>query len=137
MPTAASDRAFSAPPSIHNVSALYVWNPAFVVNNNTGNWVPFSTTGTNGALTPAPYTYTTTVANLVGTGHTIIPVTAKAWSVSVISGAVWVKGVGPILPGASLGGGGFDGRGTMASTIAVGGTGAGASAVNALVVYDA
>ncbi len=95
-------------------------------------------TGTiTGNVTPISYGYTTTVASIVGTGQVLVPVGAKAWSVSVISGAIWVKGIGPLLPGASLGGGGFDGRGSMVDPIAIGGTGAGASSVNALVVYDA
>lgn len=137
MPTQASNRAYSAPPSVPSISMGFSYDPNVVINGGTGWWVPNSVSGNGLAVTPVASTFTSIVTGLIGTGQIILPLSTKQWSVSVVSGAAWIKGSGPILPGTNIGGGGFDGRSTMASTIAIGATGSSTSTPLVLVAYDA
>ncbi len=90
----------------------------------------------SGVVTPVATTYTSFVTGIIGTGQIAVPAAAKRWDLYVISGAVWAKGFGPLLPTASLHGGNYDASSTSASSFGIGGTGAGATAVNVIVTWD-
>ena len=128
----------------------YLWDSAHVTAGLTGNWRPVtaedyaidivSVTGTLSLLgpmaitgsptvTPASYSYTPSINLIDGTGQVIIPITAKKWAVNVVAGNAYVQGAGPLIAGVKMDGGGYDGRGTLSSTLPVGVTGAGASVI--------
>lgn len=73
---------------------------------------------------------------IITNSQTQIPVGAKSWAVSVISGSAYINGVGPIFAYANINGGGYDGRFPLNAAINVGGTGVGSSSSNILVVYE-
>ena len=138
-------RYYSAPPEgTKSVAANYIWDPTAVVagasNGVTGNWVPMTSAGTGAvSVVPQGATYAPTISLIAGTGQVIIPATAKAWSVAVISGAAWVDGAGPLFAGTSLAGGNYDIRTTLSRSLAVGATGtigAPSSNPSVLVTYE-
>ena len=107
-----------------------------VTQSNITNVIPVPVSG---SVVSVGATYTPNFFNIVATGQQIIPATAKAWSVTVVTGAAWVDGMGPLLAGTSLAGGNYDIRSTLSRTIAVGGTGTlgtPASMPNILVVWE-
>lgn len=137
MPTSASNRAYSGPPSIHNVTMEHLWDPDLVINGGTGNWRPveqsdftnITLSGVNIDVGITGGVYTSSMSNITGS-QVIVPTGRKSVSVAVESGTAYINGMA-INAGVTLNLGGYDGRFTSSVAYAIGITGG-----RAYVVYE-
>ena len=97
-----SDRTYSAPPSIHNVAAQYVYDRTLVVMGKTGNWTPMVGVSGNAGVGA----FTTSTSLIANSQTTVAPGYTKA-NVSIISGVGFVNGTGPLPAGTNLSYGGY------------------------------
>lgn len=121
------------------------WIPALAgpdgslnVNINSGVNIAFSGSNfsisnvavTGGNITINSGSYAPSFS-IITSSQTQIPVGAKSWSISVVSGSAYVNGTGPISAYTNINGGGYDGRFTLNTAINVGTTGG-----NVLIAYE-
>lgn len=161
-----NDRYYTRPPEgAHNVSMDYAFNPSAVITGNnpptTGAWVPFSTDAqgnisvtvaggvtVSGGSAPSAVAITGSPSVQIQSGsynpnYTIItgsqfsiPVGARSYSVSVISGSAYLNGTGPIFAYSNINGGGYGGTWILGSAINVGATGTITAPCSVLIAYE-
>ena len=98
---------------------------------STGRWRALETVD----LRPVPRATPpfTLSLNYFGSGLFHIPTGARGWSIGVLSGAVYVNGVGPLPINASLNGGNYGSSAMLGTPIQISGD----SAANGIAMWEA